>query len=161
MRAIVLGLTVALLAAACSQKQSTQPASQSAQAPVSTPGESTLRATARPNAIPNKTPVTFDFFDIAVTTSGARLLRLGFTIHNGTNASLLCDASEFSAMLSNGQLLDADTSAADTCDPDTIDAGASAKATMFFNLKSAYTGPVTLLMTVNNKVIGRGLATVR
>lgn len=108
-----------------------------------------------------KTPVTFNFTDVAVASAGSNTLRLGFDIANNTSDPLLCDASEFSLQLDDGTVIEADSSADSICTPDTVDPKSSGKATMFFNLPKSYTGGAILLLVVNDAVIGQGSTTVK
>ncbi len=163
----ILALASAIGIWGCAHKQSTtQTAYSSAKtSDAAATANPAVAATSTPTAAPDyaeakKTPVIFEFSDIAVTTSGPTLLRLGFTLRNGTKDALLCDPSEFSVVLSTGDIVNADTSAENICQPDTVDPNVIGKATMFFDLKSAYSGPVTLVMTIDNKVVGRGTAMV-
>jgi len=108
-----------------------------------------------------KTAVTFQFTDVAVASGGGHLLRLGFTMNNGSGDPQLCDSSLFSLQLSDGTVLDADASANAQCDPDMIDPGSQGKSTMYFNLPKDYTGPVTLFMVVDDKIVGQGTTNVQ
>ena len=90
-----------------------------------------------------KIAVRFDFNDVSVTTNST-ILRLGFTIHNTSRDPVQCDPSEFSLQFPDGSVVQADQSAENKCDPDSIDPGATSKATVFFDLKGGYTGPITL-----------------
>jgi len=174
--AIVACLMLSVIA--CTHKQSTTDTStsttsesQTPQPPVASADESSAQA---PSALlqgrssrPSRdfsasaiTPVTFDFSSIKLSTDNPPILRLMFTIHNGTGDPLQCDASEFSVMPSNGSVVDVDTSAENSCEPDTIDPHSTGKATMVFDLKSAYAGPLSVIMTVDDKVLGRGNITI-
>jgi hypothetical protein len=108
-----------------------------------------------------KTPVTFTFSDVAVASSGAHTLRLGFSIVNGSKDPQLCDYSEFAVQLDDGTVVPADGSAENSCDPDTVDPNSSGKATMYFVLPRAYTGNVTLMMVTNDVVVGQGTTTLK
>jgi len=108
-----------------------------------------------------KTPVTFAFSDVSVATAGANTLRLGFSIANASSDPLLCDVSEFSLQLADNTVLQADSSADSSCDPDTVDPNSSGKAVMYFNLPSGYTGAITLFMIVNDVVVGQGSTTIK
>jgi Domain of unknown function (DUF4352) len=154
----VLAVT-AILAAGCSHKE--QPASggeSAGAAPSAGPAEQS--ASAAPSPAENLT-ATFTFNDVAVTTSGAPVLRLGFTIKNGGQDPVLCGEENFTLQLSDGSVLEPDQGAENGCDPDTIDNGSSGKGTMFFDLKEGYSGPVTLIMTDNGTIIGRGTTQVQ
>ena len=146
----------------CSHKEQTTSNSSSSEGAATTETVASPLVSAEPQASiaayssVGKTLVTFNFTDVAVTTSGAPLLRLGFDMKNGENDPLLCDPSEFLVQLADGSTIAADAGAEDTCTPDTVDPGATGKVVMFFDLKNAYSGPVTLLMSVNNAVVGRG-----
>jgi hypothetical protein len=109
----------------------------------------------------SKTPVTFNFTDVAVASAGSNTLRLGFDIANGTNDPLLCDASEFSLQLDDKTVIEADGSADSACTPDTVDPKSNGKAVMFFNLPNAYTGGATLFLVINDAVIGQGSTTIK
>jgi hypothetical protein len=149
-KATALGAAVlivgAFACAGCSKQES---------APTASPSPS---ASAAP--LPVRNDVSFAFNDVSVTTSGPTLLRLGFTAHNISKDPVQCDASEFSVQLSDGSVVQADQSAENKCDPDSMDPGATSKGTIFFDLKSGYTGPVTLLMTANGAVVGKGSTTI-
>jgi hypothetical protein len=141
--AAIFALAMLFAASGCAKKESTAPpaaASPAASRPV----------------LPVRHDVDFNFSDVAVTTSGAPLLRLGFSIHNVSQDPVQCDPSEFSITLSNGSTIQADQSADNKCDPDSIDAGATGQAVMFFDLASGYTGTVTLSMTTNDTIVGKG-----
>ena len=104
--------------------------------------------------VPVRSDVTFAFNDVSVTTNGT-ILRLGFTARNTSKDPVQCDPSEFSVQLADGSVVQADQSAENKCDPDSIDPGAMSKATIFFDIKAGYTGPVTLVMTANGVVVGK------
>jgi hypothetical protein len=108
-----------------------------------------------------KTPVTFNFTDVAVASAGSNTLRLGFDIANGMADPLLCDASEFSLQLDDNSVVEADGSADSICTPDTVDPNSNGKAVMFFNLPPSYTGGATLILVVNDAVIGQGATSVK
>lgn len=159
-RSAVLCAAILLLTAGCTHKnessstsQTTEqtPAAESSAAVEPSAGSMTSGA---PVPVSSAHSVTFQFSDVAVTSTG--LLRLGFTMANAGGDPVLCDASEFSIQLSGGLSIPADTGAEDTCDPDTVDPGSSGKAVMYFDLHQQYTGPVKLLLTANNAVIGQG-----
>jgi hypothetical protein len=148
-----------IAAAGCTQKE---------QAPAS--GEATEAASAAPEAIAPTTSsnpkvtggfVTFQFTDVAMTTSGSPVLRLGFDVKNGGKDPLLCDESGFSLQLADGSTLSPDAGAENTCSPDSIDPNTTAKAVIFFDLPSGYTGPVTVVMrNSDNSIAGRGTTQV-
>lgn len=158
----VFAAAALLATAACSHKE--QPANN---------GEAGGEATASPTAAPPEQAVTsataaggklyaaFTFNDVAVTSSGAPVLRLGFTLKNNGSDPLLCEEGNFTLQLADGSVLEPDAGAENRCDPDTIDPGSSGKGTMFFDLKSGYSGSVTLIMTDNGTVIGRGTTQVQ
>ncbi|MBC5824855.1 MAG: hypothetical protein GIW99_02780 [Candidatus Eremiobacteraeota bacterium] len=164
--------------AGCSHKESTsdtsttttqsEPAATSTATPLDSSAESPSVA-ASPSAASNsggdysssaKTPVTFEFPSIQVSTDNPPILRLALNIRNGSKDPVQCDASEFSVMPSDGTVIDADSSADNSCEPDIIDPHSSGKATMVFDLKSSYSGPLSVIMTVEGKVVGRGSITI-
>ena len=155
--ALLLAASVLATASCTHKEQTTTSSSESANAASPAPGE-------QPTPAPvtsSKLYVTFQFSDIAVTTSARPVLRLGFAVKNGGPDPLLCTESAFSLQLSDGTTLDPDSGAENRCDPDTIDPGSSGKATIFFDLKNSYSGPVTVIMRDNsNAVIGQGTAQV-
>ncbi len=156
-RSAVLCAALLLLTAACAHKnESTSTSQTTEQTPVAESSAAVVgvKPSGAPVPVPSARSVTFQFSDVAVTNTG--LLRLGFTMANAGGDPILCDASEFSIQLSGGLTIPADTGAEDTCDPDTIDPGSSGKAVMYFDLHRQYTGPVKLLLTANNAVIGQG-----
>ena len=146
---VVTACSAAIALAGCSGS-----GSGSASASPSPPDHTALPAT-------TKTQVTFQFTDVAIATGGSNTLRLGFAITNASDDPLLCDPSEFNVQLSDGSVIGADASADDTCDPGSVDPHADGKATMFFDLPHAYTGPVILFMVVNDAVIGQGTTTLK
>jgi len=109
--------------------------------------------------LPVRADVTFNFTDVSETTNGT-LLRLRFEAHNTSKDPIQCDPSEFSIQFPDGRAVQADQSAENKCDPDSIDPGATSNATIFFDLKGGYTGPVTLMMTTNGVIVGKGNATI-
>jgi hypothetical protein len=141
---VVAACSTALILAGCSGG-----GSGSASASPSPPDHTALPSS-------SKTLVTFQFTDVAISTGGSNTLRLGFAITNASDDPLLCDPSEFNVQLSDGTVIAADGSADDTCDPGSVDPHADGKATMFFDLPNAYTGPVIMFMVVNDAVIGQG-----
>jgi uncharacterized protein DUF4352 len=106
-----------------------------------------------PEAGPLPIAITFDQVAIA---SGAGTLRLDMELKNTSKDPVQCDPSEFSAQLGSASPIDADTSAAVSCDPDSVDPGTTGKATMFFDIPGDYTGPVTVTLTVDDKLVGSG-----
>jgi hypothetical protein len=111
--------------------------------------------------MPFRNEVTFQFSDVSVTTAGPTLLRLGFSLRNNAKDSVFCDSSVFTVKLTDGSVIAADTSAEDKCNPDTLDPGQTAQATMFFNLPAGYTGPIELSMSGTNAIIGHGTTTIK
>ena len=136
-----------LLASGCAKKETT-----------AAPGAS---PSASPAPLPFHKAVDIAFNDVAVTTAGAPLLRLGFTVHDTSKDPVQCDPSEFAITLSDGTVIQADQSAENKCTPDALDPGASADAVMFFVLKSGYSGPITLSMTGNDAIVGKADTTVK
>jgi hypothetical protein len=143
----VLALLI-VLSPACSKKEATAPST----------GASPQASQA---ALPIRKAVDLAFDDVAVTTGGAALLRLGFSIHNISKDPVQCDPSEFSITLSDGTVINADQSAENKCDVDSLDPGATGKAVVYFDLKPGYTGPITMLMTAADAVVGKGDTTVK
>jgi hypothetical protein len=107
-----------------------------------------------------KTPVTFTFTDVAVATGGSNTLRLDFTIINSTDDPQLCDPSEFSIQLSDGTVIADDDSADNQCTPNTVDPRSTGQARMYFDLPHPYSGVVTMMMIVDDKVVGQGTTTL-
>ena len=158
---IVLLSALALSACTGSQTSSSNTSSQGTEATEAPSGGAIT--TAMHTALPanTKTAVTFTVSDVAVSSSGANTLRLGFTINNASNNPVLCDASEFNVQTDDGQVVPADGSAENTCDPETVDPHGSGKATMFFDLPAGYTGGLTLFLVINDNVIGQGTTSVK
>jgi hypothetical protein len=123
-----------------------------------TTSESTDATEASPTAaIPEAGPLPIAItFDQVAIASGAGTLRLDMELKNTSKDPVQCDPSEFSAQLGAASPIDADTSAAVSCDPDSVDPGTTGKATMFFDIPGDYTGPVTVTLTVDDKVVGSG-----
>jgi hypothetical protein len=150
-------LLLAVVAVGCTPKQQTSTNGEPT-------GSSTPAATESTTSVSSSAPakenlyVTFQFNDVAVTTSG--VLRLGFIAKNGGSDPLLCEEGGFTLQLADGSTLEPDAGAENICDPDTIDPGSTGKGTMFFDLKSGYAGTVTLIMSDNDTVIGRGTTQV-
>lgn len=157
-RFIAIFASIPLLVLGCSHKEQTTTSGSESSSVVVPSAESS--AAPAPSLANGPTTTNFNFTDIAITTSGAPVLRLGFDIKNNGKDPLLCDPTEFTIQLSDGTTIPADTSAENTCNPDTVDPAATGKAVMFFDLKSAYAGPVTLIMTANGGVAGKGTAQV-
>ena len=144
----------------CSHKE--QPAEESGAS--ATPAASAAPAEQAQTTAPTsggKLYAAFTFTDVAVTTSGAPVLRLGFTLKNNGQDPILCEEGNFTLQLTDGTVLNADSGAENVCDPDTIDPGYSSKGTMFFDLPGSYSGSVVLIMTENGDVIGRGTTQVQ
>ena len=123
-----------------------------------TTSESTDTTAASPTAANSETgpmPISITFDQVAIA-SGAGTLRLDMELKNTSKDPVQCDPSEFSAQLGTASPIDADTSAAVSCDPDSVDPGTTGKATMFFDIPGDYTGPVTVTLTVDDKVVGLG-----
>jgi len=130
-----------------SSSQSTTTTSESSSAPDESPTPAM-----QPNA---KTPVVITFDQVAIA-AGAGALRLDMELKNTSQDPVQCDPSEFSAQLGAASPIDADTSAAVSCDPDSIDPGTTGKATMFFDVPGDYKGPVSVTLTVDDTVVGSG-----
>ena|SRR5579864_3599766 len=164
---LALLMAAPLILFGCSHKEQTSTSSSSNESTTESASAS-AETTPSPEAAASAVAVTtgptfaaFNFNDVAVTSSAAPLLRLGFDLKNNGTDPLLCDPTEFAVQLSDNSTISADTGAEDTCDPDTIDPGSTGKVVMYFDLKSAYSGPVTLIMTANNAVVGKGTTQVR
>ena len=102
-----------------------------------------------------KLPIVITFDEVAVA-AGAGALRINMELKNQSKDPVQCDPSEFSAILGSASPIDADTSAADSCDPDSVDPGTTGKATIFFNVPGDYKGPLTVNLTVDGEVVGSG-----
>jgi len=100
-------------------------------------------------------PIVISFDQVAVA-AGAGALRLDMELKNRSKDPVQCDPSEFSVQLGSATPIDADTSAAVSCDPDSVDPGTTGKATMFFNIPGDYKGPATVTLTVDGQVVGSG-----
>lgn len=165
-RPLIALFAISILLFGCSHREQTTTNSSNSESATTTesPTEAPVPATSSVGSeapVPSgTTAVSFNFNDVAVTTSGAPVLRLGFDLKNDTKDPLLCDPTEFSVQLADGSIVPVDTGAEDTCDPDTVDPGSTGKVVMFFDLKSAYSGPVTLLMTSNGAMVGKGTTQV-
>jgi len=72
-----------------------------------------------------------------------------------------CDPSEFSVQLTDGTVVQADSSAENKCTPDSLDPQAAGKAVVYFNLPTNSPGTVTLSMTANDAVVGRASTIVK
>jgi len=161
MRHVSLTLCVAaiLIATGCSHKEQPAEGGGAATSTAAPSAAAEQASTSAPTGGKLTMGLTFD--DVAVTTSGAPVLRLGFTAKNNGPDPVLCEEGSFSLQLTNGSSLDPDAGAENRCDPDTIDPGTSGKGTMFFDIPNGYSGPVTLVMTDNGNVIGRGTTNVQ
>jgi len=102
-----------------------------------------------------KLPIAISFDQVAIA-SGAGALRVDMELKNTSKDPVQCDPSEFSVQLGSSTPIDADTSAADACDPDSVDPDTTGKATIFFNIPGDYTGPATVTLTVDSEVVGSG-----
>lgn len=142
-----------ILLAACSGGSGGSGGSSSS-SPSAAPAHTALPAGA-------KTPVTFEFSDVAIATAGSNALRLGFSISNQSTDPQLCDASEFFVQLDDGTVVASDDAAENTCDPSTVDPNGSGKSTIYFDLPHQYTGGITLFMVSNDKVVGQGTTTLK
>lgn len=105
-------------------------------------------------------PVDITFDQVAIA-SGAGALRVDMTLKNTSKDPVQCDPSEFSAQLGSASPMDADTSAAVSCDPDSIDPGTSGKATMYFDIPGDYKGPVIVMLTIDDKIVGSGTTQIQ
>jgi hypothetical protein len=151
MKTLRFALVAVSLLTACSHQQSGSTSGATASGTM-TPVPADVRA---------KEFVTFNFTDVAVTTSGAPILRLGMSAKNNGKDPVLCDESGFSLALQDGTVLPPDSGAQNVCDPDSIDPAGSSNVVMFFDLPNAYTGPVTVMMrTSDNTLVGQGTTTI-
>ena len=156
--AVFLAATLLATTSCTHKEQTTTNSSESESAAATSPASGEQATTPGPSI---KQYVTFQFSDIAVTTSSPAVLRLGFAVKNAGADPLLCTESAFSLQLSDGTTLSPDSGAENLCDPDTIDPGTSAKATIFFDITNGYNGPVTLIMRDSaNAIVGEGTAQV-
>lgn len=137
-----------------SSSSSSSTSTESSPSPTTAPMHTALPSTA-------KTPVTFNFNDVAVATGGSNTLRLGFDIANKSSDPQLCDPSEFYVQLDDGTVIAADGSADNTCDPNTVDPSGSGKGVMYFDLPHTYTGGVTMFMVVDDAIVGQSNTTVK
>jgi archaellum component FlaG (FlaF/FlaG flagellin family) len=101
------------------------------------------------------TAIVITFDEVAVAGS-AGALRTVMELKNISKDPVQCDPSEFTLQLGDATPLDADTSAAVECDPDSIDPGTTGKATIYFDIPDNYTGPATVYLTVDDNVVGQG-----
>ena len=133
----------------------------------SSSSDTTSQATASPSAsdttaaepvttatTPANAAVVISFDQLAVAGS-AGALRADMEIKNISKDPVQCDPSEFTLQLGDATPLDADTSAAVECNPDSIDPGTTGKATIYFDIPNNYTGPATVYLTVDDKVVGQ------
>ena len=157
----VLGLATVICAAALAAGCGGQGSSSSSQ---SSSTDQTTDVTS-PTPVPvtqssGPTPISIAFDQVAVA-SGAGALKVDMSLKNTSKDPIQCDPSEFSLQLGTASPIDADTSAADSCDPDSIDPDTTGKATMFFNVPGDYKGPVTVIITVGDAVVGQGTTQVQ
>ena len=152
---VLLLAAIIVVTTGCSHKeQTTTSGGESTGAATSTSTEATATVAPAPSG---KLYVTFQFSDVAVTSSGAPVLRLGFSMKNSGADPVLCTESAFSLELADGTVLTPDEGAENRCDPDTIDGGSTGKGTVFFDLKNAYSGTVKLIMRdSSNVMVGEG-----
>jgi hypothetical protein len=156
--ALLLAATIAVTIGCSHKEQTTTSSGESTSPATSTSTEAAATVAPAPSG---KLYVTFQFSDISVTSSGAPVLRLGFTIKNAGADPVLCTESAFSLELADGTVLDPDQGAENRCDPDTVDGGSSGKGTVFFDLKNPYGGTVKLIMRdSNNVIVGEGSAQI-
>lgn len=154
MKVMVLALVMALVPVSVGCTKQSQSGTQS-----TTTSAGTM--TPVPDSVRAQESVTFNFTDVAVSTSGNPVLRLGFDAKNNGKDPALCDESSFSAELSDGSVLPPDAGAQNVCDPDSIDPGATSKVVMFFDLPNGYSGPVTVYMrSSDNTLVGQGTTSV-
>jgi hypothetical protein len=155
--ALLLAVTIAVTIG-CSHKEQTTTSGSESTSPASTSTEAEATVAPAPSG---KLYVTFQFSDISVTSSGAPVLRLGFSIKNAGADPVLCTESAFSLELADGTVLTPDAGAENRCDPDTIDGGSTGKGTVFFDLGNTYSGTVKLIMRdSSNVIVGEGSAQV-
>ena len=150
---IILTLGLSALLFGCGSSGS----SSSSQSSTTTSGSTSTIEPTPTAVIPDAgaLPVAIIFDQVAIA-SGAGALRLDMELKNNSKDPVQCDASEFSAQLGSASPIDADTSAAVSCDPDSVDPGTTGKATMFFDIPGSYTGPVTVTLTVDGRLVGSG-----
>ena len=144
---LALGIAVLLIASGCSKKDAT------------TSGGASPAASQA--ALPVRLGVDFAFSDVSVSTGAVPILRLGFTVHNFSKDPVQCDPSQFSVQLTDGTTIPVDDSAENKCAPDSIDPGTTGTAVAYFNLKNAYTGPITLIMNAGDATVGKGTTTIK
>lgn len=157
--AVICGVVCVAGCTGSSQSSSSSSSSESASSAASASPSAAPLPTALPSSA--KTPVTFNFTEVAVATAGSNTLRLGFDIANRSNDPLLCDSSEFYIQLDNGTVVPADGSADNSCDPNSVDPGSTGKSVMYYDLPSGYTGGVTQFIVVNDNVVGQSTTTVK
>ncbi|MDQ6766626.1 MAG: hypothetical protein M3Z41_02335 [Candidatus Eremiobacteraeota bacterium] len=160
-RLTLVALLCAVIGVACTHKEqtSTSTESGSSSTTATSAAASTTAATSAP-ASSGKQYLSFQFNDVAVTTSGNPILRLGVTAKNAGPDPVLCEEGMFTLRLADGTILPPDAGAENRCSPDTIDQGSTSNITIFFDLKGGYSGPVTLMMSQDNAVIGSGTTQV-
>ncbi len=160
-RQLFVALVICTLAAftGCTNSQNSSSSSSSSSASAAPGSSAAPEHTALPTTA--KTPVTFNFTDVATATGGANTLRVGFDIKNDSQDPLLCDPSEFNVQLDDGSVIAADQSADNSCDPNSVDPKSTGKAVMYFDVPSNYTGNVTLFLVVNDVVVGQGITSVK
>ena len=137
--------------------------SGSSSSQTSTTDESSSTSDSSPTPVTQsdaKLPIVITFDQVAVS-SGAGALRLDMELKNRSKDPVQCDPSEFSAQLGSASPIDADTSAAVTCDPDSVDPGTTGKATIFFDVPGDYKGPVSVTLTVDGEVVGSGTTQIQ
>lgn len=128
----------------------------SSQSSRTTETSSTAPTTSMPAAQSSATSSVIITFDQVAVAAGAGALRVDMKLKNTSKDPVQCDSSEFSAQLGSASPIDADTSAAVSCDPDSIDPGTTGKATMYFNIPGDYKGPVSVALTIDGNVVGTG-----
>ena len=137
--------------------------SGSSSSQTSTTDESSSTSDSSPTPVTQsdaKLPIVITFDQVAVS-SGAGALRLDMELKNRSKDPVQCDPSEFSAQLGSASPIDADTSAAVTCDPDSVDPGTTGKATIFFDVPGDYKGPVSVTLTVDGEFVGSGTTQIQ
>jgi len=118
-------------------------------------------STLKPLAIPaGNLPVRLDITQVKVSTGATPVLLIGMQITNGLKQMQLCDPSFFSIELADGTRLPADQAADNVCTPDSLDPKATGSATMYFDLASAYTGKLTVIMESSSGAVVGATTTV-
>ncbi len=141
---------VALFGCGSGGSSSSSDNSASQATPTATAGDMT--ATEPTTSAPADAAIVISFDQVAVAASA---LRAGMELKNVSKDPVQCDPSEFTLQLGDATPLDADTSAAVECNPDSIDPGTTGKATIYFDIPGGYTGPATVYLTVDDKVVGQ------